>query len=77
MARQEKVLDYYLRQLSPLDEFEVSEQALRFAHLGERHGLGSVTGYDYEWFSYDNGSDTETSLGPSGFSEGAVVLICT
>ena len=73
IARKQKVLDYYLRQLSPLDEFDIDERALRFAHLGERHGLGAVAGYDYEWFSYDNGSDTETSLGPAGFGEVASI----
>jgi len=75
VARQKKVLDYYLRQLSPLDEFEIGERTLSFAHLGERHGLGAVEGYDHEWFSYDNGSNTEASLGPAGSSEGASIPV--
>jgi hypothetical protein len=73
-ARRDKVLAYYLRQLSPLDEPAVrgegAERRLEFAHLGERHGLGGVSGYDFEWARFDNARGVRSPLGEPGFSPG-------
>jgi len=71
IARRDKVLGYYLRQLSPIDELHVEGSAddprVEFAHLGERLGLGSVSGYDYAWARFDNLSGERTPLGTPGF----------
>jgi hypothetical protein len=62
-VRRDKTVAHWMRQLSPLDEFAVAGGVLRFAHLGERHGLGRVEGYDAEWAAFDNERGTRTPLG--------------
>ena len=49
MRRRDKIVDYYFRQLNPLDGFRVEGSRLEFRNLGEEAGLASAEGYEYEW----------------------------
>jgi hypothetical protein len=53
IARRDKVVAHYFRQLNPLDAFSVGDD-LSFRNLGVERGLANVAGYEYEWFSFDN-----------------------
>ena len=49
--------------MNPLDEFEASDDGLRFANLSERHGFADAgTRYEMSWSVYDNDADTVRSL---------------
>ena len=54
IRRKEKILDYYFRQVNPLDEFSLDGHTMSFVHLGEKQGIGKGSSYAYEWFSFDN-----------------------
>jgi len=77
IQRRDKVLDHYLRQLNPLDGFRVEPAAggssLEFEHLGQKHRLGAVTGYEHQWFVFDNEADATTPLGePTRSAEASI-----
>jgi len=56
--RRDKVVAWCFGQLNPLADFAVVSagggSALRFRNLGEEAGLGRATGYEYDWFDFDN-----------------------
>jgi len=55
IARRDKTVAHYFRQVNPLAEFAVEDGArLRFRNLGEEAGLATATGYEYQWFAFDN-----------------------
>jgi hypothetical protein len=66
IERRDKVISYYLRQLSPLADFRVADAAdapvLEFVNAGEQAGLAPVEGYEYQWFSFDNFSEEREPL---------------
>ena len=63
VERQQKSADYYMSRVNPLDEFEVSEDGLRFANLSERYGFAEAgTRYEMSWSVYDNDTDTTLAL---------------
>lgn len=68
IRRRDKVIDYGFRQVNPLDGFSVDSTGdgtrLRFHNLGEQRGMAPVDGYQYEWYSFDNETGEERSLGP-------------
>jgi hypothetical protein len=65
IRRRDKVKAHYFRQLNPLDGFSVGD-SLTFRNLGEEQGLGEVSGYEYQWFSFDNDTGNLTPLGSPG-----------
>lgn len=64
IQRRDKVLARYLGALNPLAGFRVSGDALGFTNHGEDAGLARVDGYEYQWFSLDNGTGQTRPLGP-------------
>jgi hypothetical protein len=58
IARRDKVVAAYFRKLNPLDGFRVEgtpgAARLAFENLGEAAGLARATGYEHEWFVFDN-----------------------
>jgi hypothetical protein len=66
IARRDKVLGHYLRQLNPLDGFRLAREGaasvLTFSHLGEQAKLGDPGGYEYQWFRFDNAADKAEPL---------------
>ncbi len=62
LERRDRMVDYYLRQLNPLDDFRVNGSSLEFRNLGEEAGLGTAAGYRYQWFGFDNRSEARTAL---------------
>jgi hypothetical protein len=54
IKRRDKIVEYYFRDINPLDEFRVENRQLVFANLGEDWGLASGTKYEHEWFVFDN-----------------------
>ncbi len=65
MERRDKVVAHYFRQLNPLDAFSAGE-SLTFRNLGAERGLGEVSEYEYEWFSFDNQTGGLSPLGAPG-----------
>ena len=65
IGRRDKVVAHYFRQLNPLDGFAIGD-SLTFRNLGAERGLGEVSGYEYEWFSFDNETGELAPLGASG-----------
>lgn len=67
IKRRDKIVAEYLRELNPLDDFEVAEAqgrpVVRFTHLGEAAGLGKVERYEWQWFSYNNHPERESEIG--------------
>ncbi len=61
--RRDKIVDYYLRQINPIDDFRIEGGALDFRNLGEERGLAKIQAYEYEWFTLDNQSGELASLG--------------
>jgi hypothetical protein len=59
IERRNKVVNYYLTLLPPLDDFRWNTETLDFKNLG----VGTVNGYKYQWFRLDNGSQ---KLEPAG-----------
>ncbi len=62
LERRDSIVDYYLRQLNPLDDFRVNGSSLEFRNLGVEAGVGAVDGYGYQWFSFDNESQERSAL---------------
>jgi hypothetical protein len=63
LQRRAKVLGHYFRILNPLDGFRVGGDRLLFENRGEKAGLATVEGYEYEWLSFDNASGLTAALG--------------
>ena len=79
IARRDKTVAHYFRQVNPLAEFEVETGSgggrLRFRNLGEERGLGAVEAYESQWFAFDNGTGALRALGePLRGPERAVAL---
>jgi len=66
IERRNKIVNYYLTLLPPLDNFRWNADSLEFKNLGSN--IGTVNGYRYQWFRLNNGSE---KLEPTG--EGATV----
>jgi len=79
IRRRDKILRYYLSQVNPLDEFQLTEggvtgpapstPTLNFRNLGLEAGLSNSASYQYQWFQFDNGADSSAnraSLKPLG-----------
>ena len=63
IKRRDKIVNYYFRQLNPLDSFEVVRSELNFRNLGEEWGIGQINNYDYQWYTFDNQREERTPLG--------------
>jgi hypothetical protein len=55
IERRNKIVNYYLTLLPPLDDFRWNADALEFQNLGSN--IGTVTGYRYQWFRLNNNSE--------------------
>jgi hypothetical protein len=62
ISRRDKIVDYYLRQINPLDGFRVVGSRLEFVNLGQQQGLSSESSYQHEWFTFDNQREELTPL---------------
>jgi hypothetical protein len=62
IARRNKIVRYYFRQVNPLSDFIVDGTNLSFTNLGVEHGVGEVEGYRYQWFEYDNATEQVKAL---------------
>jgi hypothetical protein len=63
--RRDKVLARYFGSLNPLAGFRVTGTAPGFTNRGEDARLARVEGYEYQWFSLDNGTGRIQPLGPA------------
>ncbi len=72
IERRDKIVAHYLSQLNPLHNFRLagSRDSLRleFENLGLEAGLGSVNSYRYQWFRFDNESQSLELLGQAATS---------
>ena len=58
VERQHKSARYYMNRMNPLDEFQVTDDGLRFANLSERYGFADArTTYEVTWSVFDNNTD--------------------
>jgi hypothetical protein len=64
IRRRDKILRHYLSQTLPLDGFALDRESgkLRFEDLGVRGNVGSVVGYRYQWFAFNNDTGRLHSL---------------
>jgi hypothetical protein len=65
MRRRDKIVEYYFRQLNPLDGFVV-KGSLLFRNLGAERALAPVEAYEFQWFAFDNLTRERASLGGPG-----------
>jgi hypothetical protein len=67
IERRDKTVAYYFGQVNPLAEFAVEAAAegarLRFRNLGAEAGLATASGYEYQWFAFDNATHALRPLG--------------
>lgn len=67
IKRRDKILDYYLTLINPLDDFQIVDHPgsarLEFKNLGAETGLSSGVSYQYQWFRFD---DSQASVEPLG-----------
>jgi hypothetical protein len=79
IKRRDKIVQYYLSQLNPLDDFRVADSgtssSLEFDNLGLEAGLASSCRYTYQWHSFDNLTGQTVPIGTPGVSEGTAALI--
>jgi hypothetical protein len=61
IERRNKIVNYYLSLLPPLDNFRWNADNLQFKNLGSN--IGTVTGYRYQWFRLNNGSEKLEPVG--------------
>ena len=66
IERRDKIVNYYLAQINPIDGFAVAGPQLEFVNLGVEAGLATDCRYNYDWNVFDNVSEAQTSLGASG-----------
>jgi len=74
VARRDKVLARYFRDLNPLADFRVKgaagEERLEFANYGEDAGLATTDSYEYQWFAFDNATGETRALGTAQRASG-------
>ncbi len=67
IERRDKIVDYYLTQINPLDGFTVSGSRaaprLDFVNLGVEAGLATSCRYSYQWHRFDNTSGERAAIG--------------
>lgn len=63
IERRNKVVNYYLTLLPPLDDFRWNSDSLQFKNLGVDSHVGTINGYRYQWFRLNNRSE---KLEPAG-----------
>lgn len=78
IRRRDKIVEYYLAQLNPLDGFEVRGDeplvsSLEFINLGLEAGLSDNARYEYRWFGFDNEEETLHPLGAAQSSASASI----
>ena len=75
----DKIVAHYLSQLNPLHDFRLagSRDSLRleFENLGLEAGLGSVDSYQYQWFRFDNETQSQTKLGEQTSTQNPAVPV--
>jgi hypothetical protein len=66
IRRRDKIIQYYLNQINPLDDFQVNgeTQTLNFKNLGIEAQLAPVEAYEYQWFRFDNQQGSLEPLSP-------------
>jgi hypothetical protein len=68
IRRRDKVLARYFRDLNPLADFELRSDGgvprLMFRNVADAAGIAKATGYEYQWFAFDNLSGASEPLGP-------------
>lgn len=79
IKRRDKIVAHYLSQLNPLHNFRLAggrdSLRLEFENLGLEAGLGSVDSYQYQWFRFDNKTQSQTKLGEPASTQNAAVPI--
>jgi len=69
ISRRDKILHHYLRQINPLDEFQIVDSNLTFENLGRNSRLLPFdTAYQYLWHTFDNKNEELTPLGDWRYS---------
>ncbi|MDA2937757.1 hypothetical protein MYX75_05775 [Acidobacteria bacterium AH-259-A15] len=68
IKRRDKIVRYYLAQVNPLDDFQLTgvkgaSLRLEFENLGLKAGLAAASTYEYQWFRFDNELHSLESLG--------------
>ncbi len=67
IKRRDKIIRYYLAQINPLDDFQLTgvpglSLRLGFKNLGLEAGLASASSYQYQWFRFNNQSQSVEPL---------------
>ena len=75
IERRDKVIRYYLSLLPPLDEFQWSGDLLQFKDLGVERQLGTVQGYSYQWFRFDNNAETLQAIAPPSTTSNTSITV--
>ena len=65
IARQHKTARHYMNRINPIDQFEVTAEALTFRNLSEDLGFADPgTTYRVQWSVYDNATGSLAAVGP-------------
>jgi hypothetical protein len=71
ITRRDKIADYWLRQVSSLDDFRVEGESLAFTDLLAR---GDEQSYSVKFARFDNGTAASTPLSEAAAQDGCVLL---
>ena len=80
IERRDKIVNYYLAQINPIDGFEVAGppgagRQLHFVNLGIDAGLAAACSYNYGWNRFDNVTEAWTPLAASGSTSDTAIPI--
>ena len=75
LERRDKIIHYYLGQVSSLDEFSfAADGTIQFVNLAEKAGVAQQDRYEYQWHTFDNEKETAEPIEAETTSASAIPI---